>query len=148
LTFGWRCVIIADMELLQNQLKEAGIRPSLHRLKILEYLDKNRIHPTVDLIYESLRREVPTISKTTIYNTLSLFVEKGVIGDLTISGYDVRYDAEAKPHAHFLCKQCGKIFDLKDIKCPHNSKEVRGNKIEEVHLYFKGICEKCTKGGI
>ena len=132
------------MELLQKMLKREGIRPSVQRLKILEFLEYNRIHPTVETIYEHLRSELPTISKTTIYNTLGLFVEKGLISHLTISGNDVRYDAEIAPHAHFLCRKCGKINDLEQILCPHIKKEIDGNHIDSIHLYLKGICKDCA----
>ena len=131
------------MKSFQNILKEKAIRPSLHRLKILEYLDKNRVHPTVDNIYAALIKTVPTISKTTIYNTLKLFIDNGLVSDLTISGYDVRYDGEVKPHSHFLCKECGEVFDVEELNCPHLKKGVEGHKIEEIHLYFKGVCESC-----
>ncbi|MBU0501863.1 MAG: Fur family transcriptional regulator [bacterium] len=135
------------MKSFQEILAAKGIRPSVHRLKILEYLDKEQCHPTVDNIYEALIKDLPTISKTTIYNTLKLFINNGLVSDLTISGYDVRYDREMKPHSHFLCKECGEIFDIEEVKCPCLSKEVEGNKVEEVHLYFKGVCKKCQKRG-
>ena len=133
------------MKSFQNILEEKGIRPSFHRLKILEYLDKHRVHPTVDNIYAALIKTVPTISKTTIYNTLKLFVDNGLISDLTISGYDVRYDGEVRPHSHFLCKSCDGVFDVEELNCPHLKKEVEGHKVEEIHLYFKGICNTCLR---
>lgn len=132
------------MELLQKRLKEKGIRPSFHRIKILKYLDQHRTHPTVDGIYAALRKEVPSLSKTTIYNTLELFSKEGIISNLTISGSENRYDFENKAHSHFLCKKCGKVFDVDKVNCPcENNKEIKGNKVEEVHLYFKGVCKKC-----
>lgn len=134
------------MEPLHSKLEEKGIRPSHHRLKILDYLDKNRTHPTVDMIYENLRKELPTISKTTIYNTLTLFLEKGIVSHLTISGNDVRYDAEAKPHSHFQCKKCNKILDIQEVKCPIVKKGISGNQVDEIHLYFKGTCKNCLRG--
>ncbi|OGC05240.1 hypothetical protein A2276_02140 [candidate division WOR-1 bacterium RIFOXYA12_FULL_43_27] len=132
------------MELLQKKLKEKRIRPSFHRIKILKYLDRHRTHPTVDEIYEALVKEVPSLSKTTVYNTLELFSKKGIIGNLTISGSEKRYDFENKAHSHFLCKKCGKIFDIDKVDCPcENNRAVRGHKIDEVHLYFKGVCKSC-----
>jgi Fe2+ or Zn2+ uptake regulation protein len=133
------------MESLQKQLEQKGIRPSYHRLKILKYLDAHRTHPTVDIIYEALRKELPTISKTTIYNTLTLLLENGLISHLTISGNDVRYDAEAQPHSHFQCKKCNEVYDIEEVKCPHVKKGIAGNQVDEVHLYFKGTCKECIK---
>ena len=132
------------MESLQKRLKEQNIRPSLHRLKVLEYLDQHRTHPTVEDIYEALAKQLPTLSKTTIYNTLETFLEKGIISNLTISGSETRYDFVSRAHSHFLCKACGSISDVEKVDCPcENKGVVSGNRIEEVHMYFKGVCKKC-----
>ena len=64
---------LVDMKSLQEHLIKNGINPSFQRLKILEYLMNNDTHPTVDNIYNALIDIIPTISKTTIYNTLKLF---------------------------------------------------------------------------
>ena len=133
------------MESLQKQLENKGIRPSFHRLKVLEYLDSHRTHPTVDAIYAALKKEIATISKTTIYNTLTLLLDNGLISHLTISGNDVRYDFETRPHSHFQCKKCNKIYDIEEVKCPHIKNRISGNQVDEVHLYFKGICKDCLK---
>ena len=95
------------MEKLSAYLEEEGIRSSYQRLKILEYLQAHRTHPTVDIIYKNLSKEIPTLSKTTVYNTLKLFVSKGIVQELTIEEKEVRYDADTKPHAHFKCIECG-----------------------------------------
>ena len=61
-----------------NYLKNHDIKPSYQRMKIFQYLLDNHVHPTVDTIYKALCPEIPTLSKTTVYNTLNLFVEKKV----------------------------------------------------------------------
>ena len=58
----------------QEYLQSYGIKPSLQRIAIMEYLIENRIHPTVEDIYEALYIKVPTLSKTTVYNTIKLFI--------------------------------------------------------------------------
>jgi Fur family transcriptional regulator, peroxide stress response regulator len=134
------------MKQLQKQLEAKGVKASYHRLKILDYLDRHRTHPTVDIIYSALQKELPTISKTTIYNSLNLFLEKGLISNLTISGNDVRYDYKTKDHSHFQCKKCGQVIDIEEVRCPKVKNKIEGNEVEEVHLYFKGICKKCVGG--
>lgn len=137
------------MKSLQDRLEEKGLRSSHQRVKILQYLDKHRTHPTVEEIYNGLVKELPTLSKTTIYNTLQSFMEHELISGLTISGSEARFDFETKPHSHFLCKECGQVMDIEKINCPCDNRGViDGNKIEEVHLYLKGVCKKClVKGG-
>jgi Fur family peroxide stress response transcriptional regulator len=135
------------MEKIKNRLENAGIKPTYQRLSVLEYLRDSKAHPTAEEIYEYLIKRIPTISLTTIYNTLNLFVEKGLVVTLTVTGAVVRYDYNIIPHHHFLCKRCGKIIDI-DIECKFVRGEttiVSGNKIEEVHGYFKGICKECLE---
>ena len=128
-------------------LKENSIKVTPQRLEILKYLDENRTHPTVDEIYSALKEKNPSLSKTTVYNSVETLNEHGIIQSLTISGSESRYDFENKMHHHFLCKKCGNIIDI-DIKCPNIGKMLEsGHKVEEVHGYFKGICKKCMKKG-
>lgn len=140
--------MISKMKKLKNMLKEKGIKPTYQRLKVLEYMSENmNNHPTVEMIYEELLEDIPTLSLTTIYNTLTTFLEKGLVYGVTITGTETRYDFNTDSHHHFLCKKCGQIIDI-DIKCPYaegKKKDVYGHRIEEVHGYFKGICKDCSK---
>ncbi len=126
-------------------LKEHSIKITPQRLQILEYLDTHRIHPTVDEIYSELKKSFPSLSKTTVYNSLETLQKHSLIQSLTISGSQARYDFKNAMHHHFLCNNCGKIVDI-DIKCPNIGKIIKdGYKIEEVHGYFKGLCKQCAK---
>lgn len=100
------------MAFLKSKLLQKGIKPSLIRLKVYEYLVNHKTHPTADEIYNSLLLEIPTLSKTSVYNTLSLFVEKGLVQIITIEENIVRFDADTSVHGHFQCKSCGKIYDF------------------------------------
>lgn len=132
-----------DMKTLQEYLIKKGINPSFQRLKILEYLMENNTHPTVDNIYNALINIIPTISKTTIYNTLKLFVEKNLAQTITIDENEVRYDGNVEPHAHFKCIKCGKVYDIKIDSANFDYNEVDGHKVLECHIYFNGICKNC-----
>ncbi len=126
-------------------LKDHGIAPSLQRIKILEFLEKNRIHPTADMIYQALVDEMPTLSKTTVYNTLKAFAEKGVIVELSLFENEVRYEYSTEPHIHFKCFKCGNIYDIsKTFECLKDEK-IEGHKVSEHHINLKGICKSCLK---
>ena len=71
-------------------LKENGIKPSYQRIKIYEYLVKYYNHPTVDMIYRELVPKIPTLSKTTVYNTLNLFIEKKITAIIVIDENETR----------------------------------------------------------
>ena len=140
--------LITNMEKIKNRLKDKGLKPTFQRLKILEYMKNHeKQHPTVEMIYEALAPEIPTISVTTIYNTLNAFLEKGLVSAETITGTEIRYDLLTSPHHHFLCTECGKILDI-EIRCPFMDREkesVDGHKINSIHGYFMGICKKCLE---
>ena len=126
-------------------LQKKEIRPTYQRLKIFEYLHQSKEHPTVEMIYNNMVKKIPTISKATIYNTINLLVEKGLIVPLAIPDSDTRFESNVDWHHHFLCQRCGKIIDL-DIKCEYfEKKQVQGHKIKELHSYFKGICKECLE---
>jgi len=128
-------------------LKENSIKITPQRLEILRYLDENRTHPTADQIYAGLKEKNPSLSKTTVYNSVETLNNHGIIQLLTLSYLEARYDFRSDMHHHFICKKCGNIIDI-DIKCPNIEKMLEsGHKVEEVHGYFKGICKKCIKKG-
>ena len=66
-------------KLSAEKLKKHQIKPSVHRIMVYEYLMTQQNHPTVEQIFLHLRQDFPTISKATIYNTLNLFVEVGLV---------------------------------------------------------------------
>ncbi len=132
------------MEEIRRFLESKGVHPSYHRIKIMEYLMKNKSHPTVETIYKDLHKEIPTLSKTTIYNTLNLFAEKGIVTVLTIDEREARYDLETETHGHFKCKKCGKVFNVWLSEDITDKLTTEGHIVEEVHLYLKGICKECS----
>jgi Fe2+ or Zn2+ uptake regulation protein len=126
-------------------LKENGIKVTPQRLEVLMYLDDNKAHPNVERIYSDLKKKNPSLSKTTVYNTLDSLKEHGLVQALTISPTESIFDSVISPHHHFLCKICGAIIDI-DVECPYIEDMLKGgHKIDEVHGYFKGTCEDCLK---
>lgn len=128
-----------------ERLERIGLRPSVQRLSIMEYLLTHPIHPTVEDVYQALVPEIPTLSRATVYNTLRLFSEKKVAQMITIDDHRVCYDGNITPHVHFFCKECGKVYDLFDEKAPSlkRPKLIDGNMVDEEQLYYKGICKDC-----
>ncbi len=140
-------MMFKNLEEIKNFLRRKGLQPSFQRVKILEFLDIHRTHPTADEIFKSLVRTVPTISKATVYNTLRSFVEKGIIQELTIEENELRYDINTQPHAHFKCRVCGKIYDLPLEDCESLLLKGTGFRVEKIDVYLKGICPICAKKG-
>lgn len=132
------------MNTTSQMLEEHGIRPSVQRIQVYDYLLEHRTHPTVDEIFAALAPQIPTLSKTTVYNTLTLLVEKGLVQELNIDDKNLRYDACMEAHIHFQCQRCGKIHDLPypiglNLVVPENFALHRS----EISCY--GICDACQE---
>ena len=130
-----------------NHLIGYTIKPSVQRIAVMDYLLKHRTHPSVEEIYSALSGDMPTLSKTTVYNTLKLFAEQGAAQMLTIDEKNVCFDGDTSLHAHFLCKRCGKIYDLPISEPMKETLEsnIEGHSVDELHYYYKGTCKNCLE---
>lgn len=145
-------VTILKMNKLQNienltaseRLIMCGIRPSVQRLAIMDYLMNNHNHPTVDVIYNQLLPSIPTLSRTTVYNTVEALVEHGAASALTIDSRNAHYDARLDPHSHFMCNRCGRIIDMPLHYDVMNDSPEPGSTVESVNIYYRGLCNNCN----
>lgn len=129
-----------------DYLANHGIKPSQQRIAVMDYLINHRIHPSVEEIYAALHNDYPTLSKTTVYNTLRILVENGAAQMLTIDERHVCYDAEIENHAHLLCKQCGKVIDI-PLPATGNMGNIhfpKGAVIDNMYLFYRGLCPECA----
>ncbi len=135
-------------EKARKLLLEHSIRPSIQRMAILEYLLTHRTHPTTDEIYSALSPQIPTLSRTTVYNTLSTLSDCGAILALDLDAGQMHYDGDTTPHAHFICTRCGCIHDVwPDVEGWRRMLTVApppaGASISSAQLSYKGICPAC-----
>lgn len=130
---------------ISERLKSYGISPSLQRMEIYKYLIDWNNHPTVEIIYQALTKKIPTLSKTTVYNTLKLFVDKKLVNEIIIDKNELRYDADISIHGHFMCEKSGTIYDIEIDISKINPEFFKKADIREHHIYFKGLCEDVVK---
>ncbi|HRZ98570.1 MAG TPA: transcriptional repressor [Paludibacter sp.] len=127
-------------------LIQKNIKPSVQRTAVMEFLLNNRIHATVDEIYVALSPDMPTLSKTTVYNTLDLLVKKGAVQMLSIDEKNARYDADTSNHGHFFCQSCGKVSDIFNLNPALFEIPYHPNfKIKTVEISYTGICKECKE---
>lgn len=129
---------------ISEMMASQGVRPSAQRIAILRYLMEHPVHPTAEEIHQNLIHEMPTLSLTTVYNTLKLMASHNVVDILCIDPRNAHFDYPTHPHAHMWCRECGKIFDAPltaDIDTAH---DLEGFRIEGIDLYYKGICGECS----
>jgi Fur family peroxide stress response transcriptional regulator len=130
-------------ENIKQKLMDNNINLSYQRLKIIEYLIENPYHPTVEQIFTELHKEIPNLSKTTVYNTLRLLSEISLVRTVSIDDNQTRYDINVKNHGHFKCESCGNIYDFNIDINNENVYDLKGFKIREKKVYFMGTCRTC-----
>ncbi len=109
------------------------------------FLLENRTHPTVEQIYSALSPEMPTLSKTTVYNTLKILESRGAIQAIDIDPLCERFDADISIHGHAYCRVCGAVSDVwfhDDRFATRNAPE--GMIVQNVQLLYKGVCADCV----
>ncbi len=135
--------------LLIQSLREAGLRLTPQRLAICRALAENTTHPSAQSIFEKLRPDYPSLSLTTVYNTLETLVSLGVINYL---GNDMegaaRYDADTSPHVNLVCVSCHKIIDFDSPHVRSLEADVKSNsgyQITGASVIYYGLCEECRE---
>lgn len=94
------------------RLQKHGIRPTAQRLAIAAYVLHTHDHPSADEVWESVTASFPAVSRATVYNTLNLFVDQGLLMALVVTEGRVVFDANVERHHHFIDDETGEILDL------------------------------------
>ncbi|MBR2865728.1 MAG: transcriptional repressor [Elusimicrobiaceae bacterium] len=127
-----------------------SLRVTNQRLEIFRALSASKEHPSVEAVFQIVRKNMPKISLDTIYRTLSSMEEAGVVFRVGLSNR-ARFDADLTPHYHFVCMECGEVFDVfpqqgqDAFPLPHQVKEF--GEVKNVNLQFHGVCHRCRKAG-
>jgi Fe2+ or Zn2+ uptake regulation protein len=114
-------------------------------MRVYSYLEEAANHPTVDQIYQELSQELPTLSKTTVYNVLKLFCEHDLVKPVNMSSSEMRYELYHQDHSHFRCTDCGEIYDIPYIKPTYDTTSLKGFQVEEEEVNLSGICPSCLQ---
>lgn len=123
-------------------------RLTKQRETILSILRSTRSHPTADWIYEEAKKEIPHISKGTVYRNLRVLRENGQVAELNLDGNESRFEAKRQSHYHFRCERCGRVFDVDepvDTKLDRKVAGRTGLKIFYHQLEFRGLCQDCQR---
>ncbi len=122
---------------------------SRKREAIRQLLSGTKEHPSAEWIYARLKPDFPDLSLGTVYRNLGLFISEGeIIRVGTVAGQD-RFDANIRPHAHFICESCGRVTDVDAPKLDEERYGAEALRIEgEIRghsLTFFGLCGKCCE---
>ncbi|MBF4502207.1 peroxide-responsive transcriptional repressor PerR [Savagea sp. SN6] len=130
-----------------STLRESGVRITPQRHAILEYLISSETHPTADEIYRALEDDFPNMSVATVYNNLKVFLNTGLVKELTYGDASSRFDFASHDHYHIICDDCGKIVDfhhpgLQEVE--HLASHMTGFKVNSHRLEVYGTCPECA----
>ena len=129
-----------------SALEEHGIQPSAQRVAVADYVLYTTDHPSADQVWAEVKRTFPMLSRATVYNTLNLFTEKGLLRELVLAEGKVVFDPKLEPHHHFLDEETGEILDVPwsalDVRRVH---QLSGFDVHEYQVVMRGKKTRAQK---
>ncbi len=120
-------------------LRRHGIQPTPQRLAVAEHVLASREHPTADEVWTRVQASCPTISRATVYNTLNLLAEKGLVRTHTLHDGVAVFDGNAEPHHHLIDEETGEVYDVPWAALRVSGvQELEGFEISEYHVVVRG----------
>ncbi len=135
---------------MTDAVRTIGYRNTTQRAVILAEVENADAHLTAGEIFERVRRRYPTIAYGTVYRTLHLLAEHGLIQELTFADQASRFDKRTDRHDHVHCTICGVITDVDvpfALMATHVAEDQSGFSITNHHTVFTGICAACRAQG-
>lgn len=127
-------------------MESMKIKFTNQRIEILDFLKNNTTHPTVEQVYEAVKKKLTRISKATVYQNLKFLAEKGFIQEVNIKGVS-RFEPNLNSHHHIICRKCGTILDFESKELTeyslHIGKKLKDIDIDATNTNFYGICRHC-----
>jgi len=131
---------------LRRLLAARGGRLTPQRIAIYEAVVGRTTHPSVEMVCDEVRRRFPSVSPATVYATLDLFADLGLIQQ--ISGPVRRYDGQAARHVNLVCQRCGRVIDVHDPRLRSLERTVAARArfhVKAVRFELHGICPRCRR---
>jgi Fur family transcriptional regulator, stress-responsive regulator len=138
----------SDDEILSAALRERGLRVTPQRLLIHRALTELDRHASAEQVLEALSERLPNASLPTVYATLELFEELGIVRRVAASSGVALWDPRPERHHHFVCRRCGAIEDVDaplDVDRVMRAARGRGLRPYEAELVLTGLCAACSR---
>lgn len=138
------------LEIFKSAVREAGVKLTHQRLEIFREIASSLEHPDAEAVFRAVQSRMPTVSLDTVYRTLWMLNELGLVSTLGPRRENIRFDANLRPHHHYICVRCGLTRDFEapvlDEQSVIGAVQSFGT-IEASQLEVRGICEKCSRAG-
>jgi len=139
-----------DASSCAERLRVAGLKATGPRLAILAFLVQDRTHPSAESVFEALRPRHPSLSLSTVYQTLAVFIRAGLCRHVVGEGVLLRVDGTLVPHDHAVCRACGTVFDVAAGIVRHPAPPTRlpgGLTVTGLRVEYDVVCAGCTGAG-
>ena len=133
-------------EAIQQRFKDQGLKSTPQRTAIYKALVETTNHPTAENLYQHVLQDYPMISQNTVYYTLGVLQQVGLIREVNVGHDRARYDGNLSPHHHLICIGCQSIVDVMDERLNELSFPdgiPSGFKITDYQVEFRGYCRSC-----
>jgi Fur family peroxide stress response transcriptional regulator len=128
-------------------LRKKGYRATSQRIAISKFALSSREHPSARIIYRKIRQAHPTVSLATVYKTLEVLKELGLVQELSFPDTEAKFDPHMKPHLNMICAKCGNVQDSEDRSAETIVNAARRAKfiVTGLRIDVYGLCSKCTR---
>lgn len=126
--------------------RKAGVKLTHQRLEIFREVAASQDHPSAEAVLKALSLRMPTLSHDTVYRTLWLLNDLGLVSTLGPRRESVRFDANLAPHHHFICVRCGlaRDFESDELSTLPIPEAVHGfGNIHAARVEVRGVCSTC-----
>lgn len=136
----------------KEKLKEMGCKLTMQRRSVLDvFLEHSNDHLSTEEIYDIVKVKFPEIGLATVYRTVQLFEEMGIVDRLNFddgcSRFELASEDTVHHHHHLICEECNKVFEVENDLLDDIEKEIENKynfKIHDHNVMFYGICKECT----
>ena len=136
-----------DLDEFRDACRGRGVKATQQRMEIYREVARNHEHPDADAVFRGVQSRLPTVSLDTVYRTLKMLTEMGLISTFGHRQDSVRFDANRELHHHHVCVNCGKVQDLtSDLLDVENVKRAIGpfGTLQSAQIEVRGLCKPCS----
>jgi Fe2+ or Zn2+ uptake regulation protein len=136
-----------SFEVLLEKTRTSGLRLTPQRMELLRVLSETTRHPTADDLYRHVKGILPSVTHATVHRNLQELVKAGLIATLERTGRPTQYDPTVDDHHHFVCRECGRIYDVylshSEYQIDRDKSELGDASIDRFEILFDGTCADC-----
>jgi len=134
-----------EIERFVAACRDGGLHVTPQRIAVLRHLVECGEHPTAEEIYQAVLEDFPTMSRATVYKSLSVLCGLGFASEVGLAGGPGRFEANLDPHHHLVCTRCQSIVDIPASEVQVSSGPApAGFQVETTRVRFDGLCAGCA----